>query len=239
MSSLQSIFSFRGIQIIKPSHPTPVTGTLTLSHERQFPQPAAGIPDDEFLHIKFVSEAGVTELNTRLYGEQSAERLDSCTFTIELRAPENGALLVFFPEADTPVPREYLDLNIGTPDGVDLKVTWLQVADTFATTINQWIAFSDGGTSAPAYQPTYPDEKGTRSDPGVGGSSGTYATYDPSTFQDKKSEGRLVLIDEANGHEVGEVGGYEVHAIGVQPGSKGRVHPYQNEISDAKLLQSL
>jgi spartin len=225
MSSLQSIFSFRGIQIIKPSHTAPVTGTLTLSHERQFAQPRAGIPDDEFLHIKFISEAGVTELSARLYGEQRAERLDPCTFTIELRAPENGSLLVFFPQADTPVPREYLDLDVGTPDGVDLQVTWLQVADSFATTINQWIAFSEGDTSAPAYQSTYPDEKGVRSVSGARSSSGAHATYDPSTFQNKKSEGRLVLIDEANGHEVGEVGGYQVHAIGVQPGSKGKVHP--------------
>ncbi|RPA97198.1 hypothetical protein L873DRAFT_1691414 [Choiromyces venosus 120613-1] len=214
MSSLTTIFSFKGVQIIKPSHPNQVTGTLTLSHERQFAQP--GIPEDEFLHIKFLSSAGTTELDTRLYGEQRAERLDPCTFTIELRAPEEGALLVIFPSVDQIVPREYLEFSA---EGVDLQVTWAQVADSFATTINQWIAFSDGEAAVPAYQPSsYATEKGA----GYGGSSanGAPAPYNPSTYRDEKSEGRLVLIDEENGHEVGEVGGYQVHAIGVQPGSK-------------------
>ena len=217
MSSLTSVFSFKGVQIIKPSHPNQVTGTLTLSHERQFAQPAVGILEDEFLHIKFLSSSGATELNTRLYGEQKAERLDPCTFTIELRAPEEGAMLVIFPPADQIVPREYLEFSA---EGVDLQVTWAQVADSFATTINQWIAFSDGGAPIPAYQPSsYASEKGA----GYGSSSAIEppAPYNPSAYRDEKSQGRLVLIDEENGHEVGEVGGYQVHAVGVQPGSKG------------------
>ncbi|KAG0134776.1 senescence-associated protein-domain-containing protein [Tuber indicum] len=216
MSSLTSIFSFKGVQIIKPSHPNQVTGTLTLSRERQFAQPTVGIPEDEFLRIKFVSSSGITELDTRLYGEQRAERLDPSTFTIELRAPEEGALLIIFPSPDQIVPREYLEFGA---EGVDLQVTWAQVADSFAATINQWIAFSDGETPLPAYQPSsYANEKGT----GYGGSSASAAPapYDPRIYRDEKSQGRLVLIDEENGHEVGEVGGYQVHAIGVQPGSK-------------------
>ncbi|CUS08275.1 unnamed protein product [Tuber aestivum] len=216
MSSLTNIFSFKGVQIIKPSHPNQVTGTLTLSRERQFAQPAVGAPEDEFLRIKFVSSSGTTELDTRLYGEQRAERLDPSTFTVELRAPEEGALLVIFPPADRIVPREYLEFNA---EGVDLQVTWAQVADSFAATINQWIAFSDGEAALPAYQPSsYANEKGA----GYGGGSAgeAHAPYDPSTYRDEKSQGRLVLIDEENGHEVGEVDGSHIHAVGVQPGSK-------------------
>ncbi|PWW80124.1 hypothetical protein C7212DRAFT_340670 [Tuber magnatum] len=216
MSSLTSIFSFKGVQIIKPSHPSQVTGLLTLSRERQFAQPAVGIPEDEFLHIKFVSSSGTTELDTRLYGEQRAERLDPCTFTVELGAPEEGALLVIFPPADQIVPREYLEFNA---EGVDLRVTWAQVADSFATTVNQWIAFSDGEAALPAHQPSsYASEKGA----GYGGSSasGAHPPYDPSAYRDEKSQGRLVLVDEANGREVGEVDGSRLHAVGVQTGSK-------------------
>lgn len=46
------------------------------------------------------------------------------------------------------------------------------------------------------------------------------AAYHPSDHQDNK-EGRLVLVNEENGNEVGEVNSYHVHAIGVTPGSKG------------------
>jgi len=126
-------------------------------------------------------------------------------------------MLVIFPPADQIVPREYLEFSA---EGVDLQVTWAQVADSFATTINQWIAFSDGGAPIPAYQPSsYASEKGA----GYGSSSAIEppAPYNPSAYRDEKSQGRLVLIDEENGHEVGEVGGYQVHAVGVQPGSKG------------------
>lgn len=81
----------------------------------------------------------------------------------------------------------------------------------------------------------YESEKGKRID-----NDRALQAYDPSNFRagdEKRGGGRLVLVDEENGHEVGEVRGSQVDSIGVVPGSKGQIRPpsfhtYVDESSD-------
>lgn len=127
---------------------------------------------------------------------------------------------------DDPLPRD-LDDQLGH-DQSDGVRTWQELEDHFMIIIREYMGFmgnvhpitSKGDLSG------YPQEKSGAATAaytrqvGSGPASGSFPEYDLSTYSNGK-EGRLVLIDEENGSEIGEISGYQVQTIGVQPGSKG------------------
>jgi len=134
MSYFEDIFCFRGIQVLKPDGSSPITGVLKLRHEQT--------PDDRFLSLKFESELGTPELETRLDGERPANKLDPQTFCITL--PDGGDLLIFFPPVDDLVPIEYLE-HSATEQDAKGTVTWQQVIDSFDIELTRWISCKHPG----------------------------------------------------------------------------------------------
>lgn len=134
---------------------------------------------------------------------------------------------VIFPPVHAFVPQD--DPRIDIPPSERATTKWQNVVDTFEVEIERWLTYrKDQNDRAAGPRSGYPDEKSSASlarsmTTPVGGAGSGYAAYNPSTFSEKNGGGgRLVLIDEENGSEVGEVGGYQVRTIDVTPGSKGR-----------------
>lgn len=222
------LFTFPGIRVLLPNKTTSShePGLLILLRE----DVPTGRGTDEFLRLQFFCGSEYPEIDVQLDAHQEATKLDPSTFSIE---SPNGALKVIFPPVGTLVPQD--DPRIDIPPSEKATTTWQDVVNTFEVEIDRWLTYKkernekvSGFGSSAGYSSGYPHEK-----PGgalvrsmttpAGSSSNNFAPYDPSSFSDKKEEGRLVLIDEENGSEVGEVGGYQVHTIGVTPGSKGEI----------------
>lgn len=215
------LFTFPGIRVLLPNKPTPSQqpGLLILLRE----DVPTSIGTDQFLRLQFFCGSELPGIDVRLGAHQEASKLDPSTFSI---ATPLGPMKVIFPPVHAFVPQD--DPRIDIPPSERATTKWQNVVDTFEVEIERWLTYrKDQNDRAAGSHPGYPGEKGNGSlarsmtTPVVGTSNG-YAAYNPSTFSDKNSGGgRLVLIDEENGSEVGEVGGYQVRTIDVTPGSKG------------------
>lgn len=141
-----------------------------------------------------------------------------------------GDVHIGFPELGEKLTGEALQ-TVGGLEGV----TWESVVAEFESEIDRFVSYrknnwslidGPGGIIADG-------EKG-----GMGKAAGNVG-YNPSAYGDEKrghgkefeggssssgaygNDGRIVLIDEENGNEVGEVGGMGVQTDGIKPGSKG------------------
>lgn len=228
------LFNFPEIKVIKANGPPSNPGVLVLSVEN--------VPEDtkEYLNLRFFSTSDFyADIDIRLCKGDVVTKLDPSTFKIEPTtnsgkgtATRNSeeALTIIFPPTDVLVPQN--DPRISQ----ELKTTnstWGVVVGFFEIElgrIDNSLRNSSGNSSGkgpennPEKSSQYPNGKAVLSRdidaPAYASSSKAMAAYHPSDHQDNK-EGRLVLVDEENGHEVGEVNSYHVHAIGVTPGSKG------------------
>ncbi|KAH8152651.1 uncharacterized protein LAJ45_03492 [Morchella importuna] len=230
------LFNFPEIKVIKANGPPSNPGVLVLSVEN--------VPEDtkEYLNLRFFSTSDFyADIDIRLCKGDVVTKLDPSTFKIEPTtnsgkgtATRNSeeALTIIFPPTDVLVPQN--DPRISQ----ELKTTnstWGVVVGFFEIElgrIDNSLRNSSGNSSGkgpennPEKSSQYPNGKAVLSRdidaPAYASSSKAMAAYHPSDHQDNK-EGRLVLVDEENGHEVGEVNSYHVHAIGVTPGSKDPV----------------
>lgn len=216
------LFNFPGIRVLLPNKSTSSHEPGLLILLREDVSTRGGT--DEFLRLQFFNGSEYPEIDVRLDAHQEATKLDPSTFSIE--SPQ-GTLKVVFPPVQTLVPQD--DSRIDIPPSERASTTWQTVVDTFEVEIDRWLTYKkEQNDKATGFGSGYPPEKHmhgalvrSMTTP-VGSSSNNFAPYDPSNFSDNKGEGRLVLIDEENGSEVGEVGGYQMHTVGVTPGSKGR-----------------
>lgn len=219
------LFTFPGIRVLLPtkskSTPSQEPGLLILLREDVLTSNGT----DQFLRLQFFYGSEYPEIDVRLGAHQEASKLDPSTFSI---ASPIGPMKVIFPPVHTFVPQD--DPRIDIPPSERASTTWQNVVDTFEVEIERWLTYrKDQNDKAAGSRSGYPGEKSGGSlarsmTTPVGGSGGgnSFAPYNPSTFSEKNgSGGRLVLIDEENGSEVGEVGGYQVRTIDVTPGSKG------------------
>lgn len=215
------LFTFPGIRVLLPNK-------STLSHEpgllillREDVSTSNGT--DQFLRLQFFCNSEYPEIDVQLDAHRVAVKLDPSTFSID---SSQGTLKVIFPPVHTFVPQD--DSRIDIPPSERATTTWQNVVDTFEVEIDRWLTYkkaqndraSGSGFGYPEEKPGGPLARSMTTP--AGGSGNNFAPYDPSNFSDNKGGGRLVLIDEENGSEVGEVGGYQVRTIGVTPGSKGR-----------------
>lgn len=215
------LFTFPGIHVLLP-HQTPLSnepGLLILLRE----DVPTNNGTDQFLRLQFFRQAKYPDIDVRLGAHQKASKLDPSTFSID---SSQGVLKVIFPPVHTFLPQN--DPRIDIPPSERATTTWQNVVDTFEVEIERWLTYrKDQNDGATGSRSGYPDGKASgplaRSMTAPNGaSSNNFAPYNPSTFSGNEgSGGRLVLIDEENGNEVGEVGGYQVRTVGVIPGSKG------------------
>ncbi|KAF8249979.1 hypothetical protein K440DRAFT_192818 [Wilcoxina mikolae CBS 423.85] len=145
-------------------------------------------------------------------------------------ATEFGDLTITFPELHHLIPQS--DSRIDLPAEAKRGMTWEAIVRSFETEVDRFVSytkneyslinspFGDGG-----------EKNGKAREAGYAGESAGIKPYDPSTFSstygdEKRGMGRLVLVDEENGSEVGET---QVNSIGVVPGSKGAFFAPRNE----------
>lgn len=214
------LFTFPGIHVLLP-HQTPLSnesGLLILLRE----DVPTNNGTDQFLRLQFFRQEKYPDIDVRLGAHQKASKLDLSTFSID---SSQGVLKVIFPPVHTFLPQN--DPRIDIPPSERATTTWQNVVDTFEVEIERWLTYSkDQNVGATGSHSGYPDDKPSgplarsMTTP-AGASTNNFAPYNPSTFSGNDGGGRLVLIDEENGSEVGEVGGYQVRTVGVVPGSKG------------------
>lgn len=215
------LFTFPGIRVLLPNQATPSNepGLLILLREDVLTNNGT----DQFLRLQFFRHSKYPDVDVRLGAHQEASKLDPSTFSID---SSQGVLKVIFPPVHTLLPQD--DPRIDIPPSERATTTWQNVVDTFEVEIERWLTYrKDQNDGVTGFRSGYPDEKANGSSTRamtapVGASGNNFAPYNPGTFSSNDGNGgRLVLIDEENGSEVGEVGGYQVRTIGVTPGSKG------------------
>ncbi|TGZ77047.1 hypothetical protein EX30DRAFT_344422 [Ascodesmis nigricans] len=220
------LFSFPGVTLSLVDN-TPETGYLTLS---SYPQPTDFDPSrfDIFLRLQHSSVDVLVEAWREL------QKTSPSTFTL---SSNFGDVHIGFPELGDALTGEALQA-VGGLEGL----TWESVVAEFESEIDRFVSYRKN-------QWSLIDGPGGVVADGEKGAMGKAVNvgYNPGAFGDEKkahglgietssaagsssgwarNDGRLVLVDEENGNEVGEVGGMNVQSEGIKPGSKDPVDVY-------------
>jgi len=233
------LFAFPGVKILQPDEKPGAAspGFLLLMAENV---PAEWDPSrtDLFLRLQFTPDSPAAHpIDLLIEASNNLTKLDASTFQL---STSFGQLAIVFPPLVANIPLE--DQRIDIPVEVRRGMTWEPIIREFENEIDRFVVYrknefslAEGGGLATSASGSkggygYPDEKaGSRSGGEFGGRSISpdmtgIKPYDPRDYHGSPSEeGRLVLVDEENGSEVGEVGGMKVHADGVHVGSKDPV----------------
>jgi spartin len=224
------LFSFPGITLTAP-HSTPSTGFLVLTSSSQ---PTDWDPShyDTYLRLQHTpdhtSVSHPTDVLIEAWRELS--KTSARKFTL---ASEFGDVLISFPQLHQRIPQD--DARIDLPSEARREMTWETIIREFEGEVDRFVSYRKNGYSLIDSPFTYSGNN-KDSSPSKAAEAGylkEIKPYDPRDYADEKAAGgRLVLVDEENGSEVGEVGGMKVHPIDVVPGSKGTSHippqPYQS-----------
>lgn len=234
------LFSFPSISLAAPHSPS-VVGFLVLTSHRQ---PADFDPSrtDIYLRLQHTPEAsGSPSIDVLIEAWRELRKSAPNTFILSC---EFGDLTITFPELHHAIPQDDARIDLDLPAEVKREMTWESIVREFESEIDRFVSYrkndyslidapfstekstEKGGTTASAKA----IEAGYASGPvgyasGPSGSSSTdIQPYNPSSYVDEKSTGgRVVLIDEENGAEVGQVGGSQVNTQGIVAGSKDPV----------------
>jgi spartin len=198
-------FSFPAISLAPP-HSASSVGLLVLSSSAQ-PTTFDATKQDVFLRVQHTPDSLKNSHPTDVLIEawRSLRKVSPREFVL---SSEFGELVITFPELHHLLPQN--DPRIEIPPEVRCTMTWEAIVREFETEIDRFVAYEK-------------NEYSLLDEPF---SAKGIAKYDPSVYgRDEKAQigGRVVLVDEENGDEVGEVGGMQVSSIGVVPGSKDPV----------------
>jgi hypothetical protein len=227
----QVLFSFPSIALAQP-HSAASVGYLVLSKTASCP---------ELLRVQHTPDDTTSAHSTDciVYREQKLQKVSPREYTLET---EFGELTITFPELHHLIPQE--DARIEIDNEVKKGITWEMIVRDFEKDINGWVTFEKnsyslisspfaGETSKGGNGKGKGDYMNAIQGPSYNGgsSSGWHdnVPYDPRDFNgsstgypdEKKNGGRLVLVDEDNGREIGET---PMTAIDIIPGSHGMLH---------------
>jgi hypothetical protein len=200
------LFSFPSVSLAPPHSPNSI-GLLVLSSSQQ-PTPFDPSRHDAFLRVQHTPDSLKTSHPTDVLIEawRTLRKVSPREFVL---ASEFGELVITFPELHHLLPQN--DARIEIPREVRCTMTWEAIVRSFETEIDRFVTYEKNEYSLldePFSQKGVPK-------------------YDPSAYgrpeDEKQQGGRVILVDEENGDEVGEVGGLNVSSIGVVPGSKDPV----------------
>ncbi|KAI5819572.1 senescence-associated protein-domain-containing protein [Pyronema omphalodes] len=218
----QVLFSFPSIALAQP-HSAAAVGYLVLSKTSSCP---------ELLRVQHTPDDTTAAHSTDciVYREQKLQKVSPREYTLET---EFGELTITFPELHHLIPQE--DARIEIDNEVKKGITWEMIVRDFEKDINSWVTFEKNSYSLISSPFAGESSKGGKGDymnaiqgPSYnGGSSSSWhdnVPYDPRDFNgsttgypdEKKNGGRLVLVDEDNGREIGET---PMTAIDIIPGS--------------------
>ncbi|KAL7266167.1 hypothetical protein RUND412_011296 [Rhizina undulata] len=219
-----SLFSFPSIRVFPfsapPTNNPPPVGYLSLSSavvENDFKQ------IDVFLRLEFTPDFPSPQyppIDVLLEAWRDAYRLDTSTFVVDSSV---GQLKIQFPPLQTAIPSD--DDRIDIPKDVRASIKWADVAEEFEMEFRRWTTYrqvEDGQLSL----------KKDHIPAAVGGAAAAYADppkYNPADYANGSApaaasgRGRLVLVDEEDGSEIGEIGGYQMQLSGIHAGSKDPV----------------
>ncbi|CCX30887.1 Similar to hypothetical protein [Tuber melanosporum Mel28]; acc. no. XP_002840452 [Pyronema omphalodes CBS 100304] len=221
----QVLFSFPSIALAQP-HSAASVGYLVLSKTASCP---------ELLRVQHTPDNTTSAHSTDciVYREQKLQKVSPREYTLET---EFGELTITFPELHHLIPQD--DARIEIDNEVKKGITWEMIVRDFEKDINDWVTFEKNSyslISSPFSGETSKGGKGQADYMNAiqgpsynGGSSSSWhdnVPYDPRDFNggsstgypdEKKNGGRLVLVDEDNGREIGET---PMTAIDIIPGS--------------------
>ncbi|KAA8904186.1 senescence-associated protein-domain-containing protein [Sphaerosporella brunnea] len=205
------LFSFPSVSLAPPhSHSAP--GLLVLSSSQQ---PTDFDPSrfDVFLRVQHTPDSAKSSHPTDVLIEAWRElrKVSPREFTL---SSEFGEITIIFPELHHLIPQN--DARVEIPPEVRCTMTWEAIVREFETEIDRFVSYKKNSYSL--LDSPFGGYAAFEKETGI-------KKYDPSIYSrdEKDSGGRLVLVDEENGDEVGEVGGKQVSSVGVVPGSKDPV----------------
>ncbi|KAI5781500.1 senescence-associated protein-domain-containing protein [Geopyxis carbonaria] len=233
------LFSFPavGLALTGSGDDTPAPGFLVLTSSSQ---PTEFDPSryDVYLRLQHTPEGPATSqtshpIDVLIEAWRELRKISPTTFIL---ATSFGELTLEFPDLHTLIPQS--DARVDVPAEVKSLMTWEGIVREFENEIDRFVSYRKNsyslveGAGKQGYD--FPPEKGgvagekakeagyAAAAPAYAGEAST-AQYNPATYSDEKKTGRVVLIDEENGNEVGEMGGLTVQTQGIMPGSKDPV----------------
>ncbi|KAI5842840.1 senescence-associated protein-domain-containing protein [Tricharina praecox] len=210
------IFTFPGISVTAP-HSTSAVGLLILSSSSQQIDYAPA-REDIYLRLRHTpdSEKGSDALDVLIEAWRELRKTSPREFVL---ATEFGDITISFPELHHLIPQN--DTRIDLPLEAKAGMTWEVIVREFEAEVDRFVSYRKNSYSL-LDAPFGAQSGKAREAEGI-------KPYNPGAYPNEKaggsggSGGRLVLVDEENGAEVGEVGGMQVATIDVVPGSKDPV----------------
>jgi hypothetical protein len=236
------LFSFPSVSLAPPLS-TSAPGLLVLTSSSQ-PTDIDPSRYDIYLRLQHTPDNEKASHPTDCLVEAWRElrKTSPCEFVL---ATEFGDLTITFPELHHLIPQS--DSRIDLPAEAKHGMTWEAIVRSFESEVDRFVSYKKNSYSL--INSPFGDEKGSSDTSkakakeagyayGGGGESATaIKPYNPSTFSpsdEKRGGGRLVLVDEENGNEVGET---QVNSVGVVPGSKGAFSRNASEIEGSMRLR--
>ena len=218
------LFSFPDVSLFHdPSdNPESSTGLLTLSSASQ---PTDFDPSryDTFLRIQHTPDSPKRPpTDTLVEAFRTLHKTSPTCFTLE---SSFGDLTIVFPDLHQLIPQD--DVRLDIPADVRATMTWDTVVAEFEAEIDRFVSYqknqfsmSEGGglssDSKKAEEAGFASKKAYQEAEGI-------RPYVPGVKSGRENAGRVVLVDEENGEEVGEVGGMLVQTQNITAGSKDPV----------------
>jgi spartin len=204
------LFSFPGISVSTP-HTPPSTGFLVLSSCPQLTDIDPTRPD-VFLRLQHTPDntTSASPIDVLIEAWRDLHKTSPHEFIL---STDFGDLTIAFSDLHHTIPQS--DARIDLPAEVIREMKWEDIVREFETEIDRFVSYIKNNYSLIS---------SPFGDVGSSSSAAAHTSYDPSSYSDeKKGSGRVVLVDEENGSEVGEVGGCHVNADGIVPGRKDPV----------------
>ena len=210
-----TIFTFPGVSVAPPHSPSAV-GLLVLSSSSQQID-YASVREDIYLRLRHTpdNEKASHQLDVLVEAWRELRKTSPREF---LLATEFGDITITFPELHHLIPQT--DVRIDLPMEAKAGMTWEGIVREFEAEVDRFVSYKKDSYSL-LDAPFGAHSEKAREAEGI-------KPYNPGEYPNEKAGGsggvpggRLVLVDEENGAEVGEVGGMQVSSIGVVPGSKG------------------
>lgn len=208
------VFTFPRISVAAP-HSASAVGLLLLSSSVQ---KVDYMREDIYLRLRHTpdNEKESHPLDVLVEAWRELRKISPREFVL---ATEFGDITISFPELHHLIPQS--DARIDLPMEVKAGMTWEVIVREFEVEVDRFVSYKKNTYSLLDAPFGVRSEKAREAE-GI-------KPYNPGKYPNEKAGGsgmpggRLVLVDEENGAELGEVGGMQVATVGVKPGSKDPV----------------